>query len=149
MNDSSRASSPETFETAEQVQALVEAFESGRLPKARWTHHAHLMVGLWYLLQHGHPGALPVVRQRIRAFNEAVGTANTDNGGYHETLTRFFLEGIAGHRARHPGASLADLASSLLQSPLADKDWPLTRYTRDRLFSVAARHTWVEPDLPA
>lgn len=149
MNESRPASPLETFETVGQIQALIEAFESGHLPKARWTHHAHLIVGLWYITHHGHPGALPVVRQRIRAFNEAVGTANTDTGGYHETLTRFFLGGIAGHLARHPGVPLADLASSLLRSPMADKDWPLTRYTRERLFSVTARLAWVEPDLPA
>jgi hypothetical protein len=30
---------------------------------------------------------------------------------------------------------------------MGDKAWPLTFWSRERLFSVAARRGWVEPDL--
>jgi len=135
------------FATAQDIEAFVRDFEALRLPKPRWTHHAHLVVGLWYLTQYSADDALAIVRQRIRAYNEAVGTANTDNSGYHETLTRLFLRGIAAHISSHRGQPLPSSLALLLQSPLAHKDWPLSFYSRERLFSVAARHGWLEPDL--
>ena len=133
--------------TTDEMAAFIGEFEAGNLPKVRWTHHAHLVVGLWYLTHHPVEEALAIVRRRIRVHNEAVGTANTDNSGYHETLTRFFLRGIADHIAVHRGESLPVSLALLLQSPLADKDWPLASYSRERLFSVTARRQWLEPDL--
>jgi|SRR5579862_1600452 len=132
---------------AADIADFIHAFENRTLPKPLWTHHAHLLVGLWYLSKHAPEQALDIVRERIRAYNEAVGTANTDAGGYHETLTRFYLEGIAAHLARHGEQPLGELLQLLLKSPLARSDWPLTYYSRERLFSVRARREWVEPDL--
>ncbi|MDY7014636.1 MAG: hypothetical protein SVX43_13740, partial [Cyanobacteriota bacterium] len=31
---------------------LVRAFEERTLPRSRWTHAAHLIVALWYLMQY-------------------------------------------------------------------------------------------------
>src|SRR5262245_32573469 len=113
------------FTTTQDIQAFIGEFEARSLPKSRWTHHAHLTVGLWYLSQHAPDDALVIVRRRIRAYNEAVGTANTDNSGYHETLTRFFLRGIAAHVAASNGKSLPVSLDLLLRSPLGCKEWPL------------------------
>ncbi len=140
-------SADDTPRTPEEIEAFIRDFEACRLPKARWTHQGHLLAGLWYLWNYPPDEALTLVRQRIRAHNESVGTANTDSGGYHETLTALFLRGIARHRAAHPQATLAESLTLLLQSPLASSQWPLTFYSKERLFSVAARRNWVEPDL--
>lgn len=129
------------------IEAFVRDFERGTLPKARWTHEAHLLIALWYLGTNEMDAALPIVRQRIRAYNDAVGTVNSDTSGYHESLTRLYLHGIAAHRAAHPGASIALAYRLLLATPIARRDWPLSFYSRERLFSVAARRGWVEPDL--
>jgi hypothetical protein len=134
------------FTTAQDIEALIRDFEARILPKACWTHQAHLVVGLWYLTHHSPDDALAIVRQRIRAYNEAAGTANTDSSGYHETLTRLFLSGIAAHLSTHSNESLPTSVALLLQSPLVHKDWPLSFYSPERLFSVAARHEWLEPD---
>lgn len=132
----------------EDIATFVREFEACTLPKPRWTHQAHLLVGLWYLSTHTPDEALNLVRERIRAYNLAVGTANTDHSGYHETLTRLYLNAIAAHLARHGTASFPRALALLLESPLARSDWPLTFYSRKRLFSVQARREWVEPDLP-
>ncbi len=129
------------------LEAFVREFESCRLPKARWTHAAHLTIGLWYLSRQPFGEALAEVRTRIRRYNESVGTANTDDGGYHETLTKLFLLGIREHAAAHPGETLPAVLAALLASPLADSAWPLRYYSRQRLFSVAARRDWLAPDL--
>jgi hypothetical protein len=131
----------------EDIEAFIHDFEACRLPKDRWTHHGHLLAGLWYLWHYPPDEALALVRRRIRAHNESVGTANTDSGGYHETLTALFLHGIAWHRAAHPEATLAESLTLLLQSPLSSSQWPLTFYSKELLFSVAARRAWMEPDL--
>jgi hypothetical protein len=133
---------------ADDIATFVLEFEACTLPKPRWTHQAHLLVGLWYLSKHTPAEALNVVRKRIRAYNLAVGTANTDDSGYHETLTRWYLNGIAAHMARHSAESLPESLALLLRTPLARSDWPLRFYSRERLFSVRARREWVEPDLP-
>jgi hypothetical protein len=130
------------------IETFVRDFEACTLPKPRWTHQAHLLVGLWYLSRHTPSEALNIVRERIRAYNVAVGTANTDTGGYHETITRLYLDGIAAHMARYGTPSLADSLALLLESPLARSDWPLEFYSSERLFSEQARRQWVEPDLP-
>jgi hypothetical protein len=135
------------FETQEEMDAFIGCFEACSLPKPHWTHHAHLVVGLWYLSRHSPDEALRVVRQRIWAYNEATGTANTDSSGYHETLTRFFLLGIQAHRGQHPGRPLPAVLALLLQSPMAEKAYPLRFYSRERLLSAAARQAWVEPDI--
>jgi hypothetical protein len=132
---------------AADIEAFVREFEACTLPKPRWTHQAHLLVGLWYLSKHTAAEALDIVRQRIRAYNVAVGTANTDNSGYHETLTRLYLNAIAAHMERHSGESLPQILAPLLKTPLARSDWPLKFYSRKCLFSVQARREWVEPDL--
>ena len=91
--------------------------------------------------------ALDTLRQRISMHNESVGTKNTDESGYHETITRIYLQGIALHVAANPGQEFMDVLTSLLNSPLVDHGWPLRFYSKERLFSVAARRGWVEPDL--
>jgi len=133
---------------AEDIEAFVRDFEACTLPKPRWTHQAHLLVGLWYLSKHTPAEALNIVRKRIRAYNVAVDTANTEHSGYHETLTRLYLNGIAAHMARYSGESLPYSLALLLKTPLARSDWPLQFYSHERLFSVLARCQWVEPDLP-
>jgi hypothetical protein len=137
---------PELPRDVDGIAAFIRDFEARRLPKSRWTHQAHLLVGLWYLSRHEPAEALAIVRERIRAHNESVGTANTDDSGYHETITRLYLDAIAAHRARNDAASFAESLQQLLASPLADSSWPLKYYTRQRLFSVAARRHWLEPD---
>jgi hypothetical protein len=132
---------------AQDIEAFVRQFEAGTLPSARWTHRAHLLVGLWYLSKHPVSEALDIVRERIRAYNAAIGTANTDHSGYHETLTRLYLDAIGKHKDRHSGGSLPHSLVLLLQTPLARSDWPLQFYSRERLFSEQARREWVEPDL--
>lgn len=128
------------------ITDLVAAFEDGSLPRGRWTHAAHLTVALWTLEHRPFPEALTHLRGRIRAYNGATGTTDTERSGYHETLTVHFLQGVAGHRARHPARPLAESLALLLSSPLADRHWPLLAYTRERLALPEARERWLEPD---
>jgi hypothetical protein len=129
------------------TEELVAAFIAQSLPKERWTHEAHLRVGLWHLLHHPADEALSLVRARIIAYNEACGVENSDSAGYHETITRFFLGQI--ERFLHTAdrrRGIDDLADELV-GRLGDKQAPLEFYSHERLMSVEARRGWVEPDL--
>lgn len=83
----------------------------------------------------------------IRRFNESLGGVNDDHGGYHETITRTYVAGVQLYLAEAPGADLLARVNGLLASPIGRRDWPLRFYSRERLFSVAARRGFVEPDL--
>jgi hypothetical protein len=67
----------------------VQGIENCTLPREKWTHEAHLIVGLFMVLSY-QKKALPEMRKRIWQYNEITGKGN-DNTGYHETLTVFWL----------------------------------------------------------
>ncbi|MEA3390875.1 hypothetical protein [Sphingobium sp. CCH11-B1] len=134
--------------TDEEMEELARAFCACTLPKERWTHGAHFATALWLILRRA-----DIVPERdmpglIRRYNESVGGVNSATAGYHETITQASL-----HMARTMLASLpAKVAPSaafaaLMASPLGDKDWLFTYWTRERLMSAEARGNWVEPDI--
>jgi hypothetical protein len=137
----------DSFATRHDVAEFIALFESGLLPRARWTHRGHLVAGFWYLNLHSFDEAVGVMRAHIRRHNDAVGTPNTDSSGYHETITRLYLIGIGTHIAEHRALSFEASLAALLSSALAESRWPLTFYSSERLFSVETRRQWVEPDL--
>jgi hypothetical protein len=128
---------------------LVSRFTSQTLPKGDWTHRAHLAVGAWHVSEFGPDRALALLRSGIQTLNDSHGTANTDSGGYHETMTRAYVVLIAEVLRRMPttDADLSGRVRELLASPLAARDALLAYYSKGRLFSVEARREWVEPDL--
>jgi hypothetical protein len=117
------------------------------LPKAEWTHHAHLRAGLWHVLHHGPFVALDLLRARISAYNTSVGTANTDSSGYHETITRFYVVVIDRFLATVDRTLEVDELARQLIERYGDRRLLQHYYSESRLFSVEARRSWVEPDL--
>jgi hypothetical protein len=133
--------------TAEALEDLVHRFGDRTLPKAEWTHAAHLAVGTWHVHTHGADEALTLLRSRIRGLNDAHLTPNTDTSGYHETITRAYVLLIEEFLAASPPErSLAATVQALLASPIAARDALLACYSKERLFSSAARGGWMDPD---
>jgi hypothetical protein len=137
------------FGHPDEVMHLVARFENGTLPKAEWTHQAHLTVALWYASRLPFEEALVVVREGIRRINAAHGVATTPTGGYHETITRFYMMVIRSYVAEESGEAGTDWAARVnrLLARYGARDLPLRHYTRDLLMSPDARFGWVEPDL--
>ena len=136
------------FRSEAEVLEIVDGFRRRTLPQPRWTHQAHLTVGLWHVLNRPADLVLMELRQGITAYNEAVGTINDDAGGYHETITAFYLWAIRRFVEESAKAlPLLAFANALLASPYAAKTFPFEYYSRARLLSVAARRGWIEPDL--
>ncbi len=134
--------------TDDEIDALATGFCACTLAKERWTHGAHFATALWLILTR--PDVQPErdMPDMIRRYNESVGGVNSDSGGYHETITQASL-----HMARRLLADLpADVTpttayAALMASPLGDKAWLFTYWSRDKLMAPSARLGWVAPDL--
>ena len=134
------------YKSDEEVILLVKAFEERSLPKHEWTHAAHLTVGLYYCLTNPVAVARNIMRDSIHWLNDSHGTPNTETSGYHETMTFFWLFVVEEFLRDKPKENLAELANELIAS-CGDSKLPLKYYSRELLFSPAARRSYVEPDL--
>jgi hypothetical protein len=129
------------------VAAIGVGFLERTLPKAAWTHAGHFTATLWILARRPDIDAPRQLPQLIRAYNEATGVANTDTGGYHETITQASLRAAQAFLAARPTEPLYVSVNALLASHLGRHDWMLAHWSKERLFSVEARRAWVEPDV--
>ncbi len=139
---------PRPFDTEAAATRVGEGLLARTLPRADWTHEAHLAATTYLLTRRPEIDLDAELPGIIRGYNESVGGVNSDSEGYHETITRLFLHGVRLFLAEaHRAEPLHELVNHLLLSPMGRRDWPLRFYSRDRLFSVAARREFVPPDL--
>lgn len=120
---------------------IAEMVLACTLPKPRWTHEAHLLTCASLVRRQRPVGALRVLRQAIPRYNEATGVANTPTGGYHDTLTVFYVWAVNGLLTQ--GCTI----TQVLHDPSVDRHAALRWWDRDTLFSVDAREHWVAPTL--
>lgn len=141
---------PRFFHSDAEVAHIGEGLLARTLPRAEWTHEAHLAATTYLLLKRPDIHLDRELPDLIRRYNESVGGVNSDSEGYHETITRVFLHGVRLFLDEADTADpLYELVNELLLSPMGKRDWPLRFYSPQRLFSVEARRHFVEPDLRA
>lgn len=132
------------------LEDAVKRFEACSISKFEWTHHAHLAVGLWHVHTYGPAEALERLRTGIRRLNDSHGTPNTETSGYHETITRAYVQLLAQFLENGTAAvPLSERVRQLMHDALVDRNVLLRFYSVDRLMSSAARAAWVEPDIRA
>lgn len=119
---------------------FLAAFEACTIPKADWTHEAHVRMAWLYLSRLPFADALQKVRTGIQRYNRSLGNTT----GYHDTITVAFVrviahrmqdgEGYTAFRERHPD--------------VLDRKLPalLRYYTEARLKSAEATERFVDPD---
>jgi hypothetical protein len=136
------------FSSEDEIHRIGVGLIARSLPKAEWTHAAHFAAALWLLRYRPEIDAARCMPGFIRAYNEATGVANTDTGGYHETITQASLRAA---RAEHDGHSIStpvwEIANALMRSPLGRSDWLLSYWSSALLFSPEARRHWRDPDM--
>lgn len=141
---------PRFFTSDAEIEHIGEGMVARTLPRAEWTHEAHLATTTYLLLKRPDIELDKELPELIRGYNESVGGVNSDTEGYHETITRVFLHGVKLFlEEAHTEEPLHELVNQLLLSPMGRRDWPLRFYSRGRLFSVEARRDFAEPDLRA
>ncbi len=141
---------PRFFACDAEIEHVGEGLLARSLPRAEWTHEAHLAATAYLLLGRPDVDLDKQLPDLIRRYNESVGGVNSDTGGYHETITRVFLHGVRLFLSdSDPDCTLREAVNDLLLSPMGRRDWPLRFYSPRRLFSVEARRHFIEPDLRA
>ncbi len=139
---------PRLFPGDAAVRRVGEGLIARSLPRADWTHEAHLAACLYILAERPDILAERDLPHIIRRYNESVGGTNDATQGYHETITQASIRGVRAFLARtDPALPLVEKVNALLQAEEGKRDWPLRFYTAERLFSPEARLGWVEPDL--
>ena len=130
------------------IRDVGEGLLACTLPRAAWTHEAHLGATLWLLRDRADIDVDAEIATIIRRYNESVGGVNDATQGYHDSITRAYVAGIKAHLAsRSPNEALVVAVNTLLASPAGRRDWPLRFYSRAVLLSAAARLNFVPPDL--
>ena len=139
--------SPRLFERDEDIRAIGSGLLARSLPREAWTHEAHLGACLWLISERPDIDIDAEIATIISRYNESVGGVNDDTQGYHDTITRAYVAGVRLFLSETAEVGLAARVNALLLSDMGRRDWPLRFYSRDLLFSVAARRGFVEPDL--
>jgi hypothetical protein len=122
-------------------EAFIAAIESASLPNVAFRHGDHLRAGYLYLRRYGYPGGIDATASAIRAFAKANGMPEA----FHFTLTVAWVRCIAAHSHDACAVPFSDFLSH--NAELTDSTLLLRFYSRERLFTTAARTNWRDPDL--
>ena len=134
------------YKDKDSLLALVRSFEDATVSRDDWKHAEHLVVALYYVSEHDFDTATEKMRSGIfKLLTERFGVDLSKEMPYHETLTVFWMRTVWDLNASKNGDSLPEKARELVER--FDKDYPLRFYSREYLFSDAARAAFVEPDL--
>ena len=125
---------------------FISRWRAGTLPKSSWTHGAHVAVSAYLAFEHAPEEALDLARAGIVHFNTCVGTPNTEDSGYHETLTRFWSGEIGSVVRAGRFASRMDAVRHAVRLFGNDRDRHRLFYSFDVVTDRRARREWVAPD---
>ena len=139
---------PRLFTDDAAIVHVGEGLLGRTLPRPEWTHEGHLAASTWIARECPEIDAAQELGAIISAYNESVGGINDDTQGYHDTITRVYVEAVRVHLLRRDAQEpLVKTVNALLTSPLGKRDLPMRFYSTDRLFSIPARRKFIDPDL--
>src|SRR5712664_3189012 len=148
--DSSKpALNRETFallESDSDLQRFVDAWKAGRLPKAQWTHAAHVAMAAYFAFDHAADATFAIMKAGILHHNTSVGTPNTEDNGYHETLTRFWAGEIGAFVRCGRFMSRLEAVRAAVAAFGKDRERFRLFYSFDVVRDRRARREWVAPD---
>jgi len=134
------------LESEAALEEFVHRWETGRLTKAEWTHGAHVGTAAYHAFELDAEALFERMKARIIHHNECVGTGNTEDNGYHETLTRFWA-GMVGEFVRSGRFSTRfEAVKNATQLFGEDRDRHRLYYGFDVVRDRRARREWIKPD---
>ena len=139
---------PRLFPDDAAIVYVGEGLLARTLPRPEWTHEGHLAASLWIARERPEIDPTRELAGIISAYNESVGGVNDDTQGYHDTITRVYVEAVRVHLSRREGGEpIVHSVNALLSSAFGKRDLPLRFYSSALLFSVYARRKFIDPDL--
>lgn len=135
------------YETEKEILDVVRSFENGTISREKWKHAEHLTVAFYYI-KNSSSLYEAIDKMRVGIFNllQSFSVDLDKEMPYHETMTRFWVKVVYDFAKARNGYSVVETTNSILEN-FGDKDLPLQFYSRELLFSNAARSNFVEPDL--
>ena len=122
-----------------QPEQIAAGHLDASLPQPEWTHRGHITAAHVLISARGPEETLALCRERIPLLNDAHGVANSGTGGYHDTLTVFYVAAVANAVAR--GLTIDETVAEL------DRDAALRWWSEPVLMSAKARRAFVAPDV--
>ncbi len=132
------------LDSEQSLTEFVASFEAGTFPGALWKHREHVALACCYLYAMPLAEATDRARERIRAYNESQGGKNTEDSGYHETLTVFWLQLI--DRVLDRSQPRLQATRVGVETFASQRDLYRAYYSFDLLQSREARAYWIPPD---
>lgn len=131
--------SPEAF------AGFLAEISAGAFPRASWNHAAHLAAAADLVAGGAGPAA---VRERILAYNATQGIVSTEDYGYHETVTQFWVLRLQElHQALGPAVDGYTLARAAVAGFAHRGGIISAYYSYDVLKDRPARAFYRAPDL--
>ena len=133
-----------TYHNESEIHAVVDGFETCSTDKTKFKHRDHLTVAVSYLESLSLDQACERLRRALFAF---IDHHQVDRAKYNETITIFWLQLVRKGMSELPEeTSLVDKCNHVLQT-LDNADLVYEYYSRETLWSDAARKEFVPPDL--
>jgi len=134
------------FSSDAALRQLVDQWSDCSLPAQDWTHAAHVAVCSSIIWHNTLAGTYALMKAGLYRFNEATGTPNTEERGYHETLTRFWATLLFYRIHRGHYNSCLGAANAMVEVYGKDSRADVRYYSFDVLKSKEARKNWIPPD---
>jgi len=128
------------------LEGFLRSWWDGTLPRARWTHAAHVAVSASLAYDFAPDVAYRLTRSGIIEYSTSVGVVHTETSGYHETLTRFWSQVIGAYVSRGRFNSRLDAVRAAVDTFGDRQDLHWMFYTYDVVADRRARREWVPPD---
>jgi hypothetical protein len=128
------------------LDGFVRRWRQGKLPGTEWTHAAHVAVAAYHAFDHHGEVLFEEVKSGIIHHNNSVGTPNTDERGYHETLTRFWVQITEEFVRSRSFLTRLQAVKCAVHAFGEDRDRHKLYYSFDVVKDKCARREWVPPD---
>lgn len=126
------------------IEELVRGVENGTWPGKEFKHAQHLILAASYIMDGN--DALERLRTGIPRYNISQGGQNTEDSGYHETLTCFWYWIIRGFIGQlPPGLSRVETVERVVNEYAPQRDLFTKYYDFDVVKSREARKVWMAP----
>lgn len=145
-NEDASTSRHAFLESQTALEHFIAAWRQGQLPKSAWTHAAHVAAAAYFAFDHEPEALFYAMKAGVLHHNASVGTPNTEDSGYHETLTRFWCATIGEFVRGVRFASRFNAACGAVERFGEERDLFRRFYRFDVVKDRRARREWILPD---